>query len=542
MAVRLLKAQGMEASEASTLAEARTLVAATHYDLVVAHLNLTDGTGAELAAELGRDQPETATILISGSTVENVAQDALVDGVDDYLRQPFSGEELSVSISRALRRRLERTGSGQAQQAAYGKEADPPQQRLAEEVFECLTRAGRFRDEETAEHVERVGRSCALIAEELGLSAHECRNLRVASAMHDIGKIGVADGVLRKPARLDATERTIIERHADIGHQILSGSTNPVLNLAATIARTHHERVDGEGYPRGLDAAHIPLAGRITAVADVFDALTHDRVYRDALTVGAALELMEEGDGSQFDAGILAAFRAVLPKIEQVRELYPDSIDPPVYAEAEVEDNPLRVLVVEDHAAVARGLSLILQREGMEIAGMAATLAEGERLIARRDADVLVLDTDLEGENGLQLIPAARARDMRVLLYTGGAGGEPGPPERVPDGVASKTGGPTELIRAIRDVAGGGSPTDSRVRPEAGPPSVPLLTPREREITTLLAQGQNGEDIATQLFLSHHTVRTHVRNAMNRAEAKTRPHLIALALEAGEITFADSTT
>ena len=517
-AVRLLTEQDMDASGASTLADARTLVAAKHYDLVVVHHTLADG--------LDRLQPDTATIVVGGGPP--------AEGADDQLPEPFSAEQLSVSATRALRRRLERATGGESSN-------EPEDNRLAEGVLDCLTRAGRFRDEETAEHVERVSRTCALIGGELGLPTDECGALRAASAMHDIGKIGVPEGVLRKSEKLTTEERSLIERHAETGYQIMSGSSDPVLDLAATIARTHHERPDGKGYPQGLAADEIPLAGRITAVADAFDSLTHKRSYRPALTEDAAIEVMREGDGTMFDSGVLAAFQVVLPQIDRVRALYPDppaTWAEPASADAEAGDRPLRVLVVEDHSAVAHGLVLLMRREGMEIAGMAGTLGEAERLIAQRDADVVVLDADLQGDSTLGLIPAARARGTRVLLYTGRATHAPGRAEEAPDGFASKVGSPAELLAAIRDVAAGGAPSDSRVQaPAPTPPSEPLLTPREREITALLALGHNGEEIAIELFLSKHTVRTHIRNAMTRAEAKTRAHLIALAVESGEITL-----
>ena len=538
MAVRLLRGQGIESAVASSLAAAQEMVAAAHYDLVLVHLHLADGPGTDLTAELGRSHPDTATIVVSGSTASGTAGEALASGVDDYLPQPFTAEELSVSVTRALRRRLERSSATQARES-HGNELHAAHSRLAEEVLDCLTRAGRFRDEETAEHVERVSRSCALIGLELGLSTEECAELRAASAMHDIGKIGVPDGVLGKPGKLNVEERDMIERHAEIGHRILSGSTDPVLHLAASIARTHHERIDGKGYPMGLSGDEIPLVGRITAVADVFDALTHSRVYRPALTLEAALDILDQGDGTQFDTRVLAALQAVLSQVLQISELYPDSGllagDP---SQQETEDSALRVLVVDDHAAVARGLALLLRRAGMEIAGMAQTLVEAQRLIAHRDADVVVLDRNLQGDDGLQLIPPAHARGARVLLYTGGGSQAAGPADEEPDGIASKAGGPAELLAAIRDVAAGRASSDSRVQMSGPAPGEAMLTPREREIVSLIAMGHTGEDIGVQLFLSHHTVRTHIRNAMERAQARTRPHLIAIALQAGEITFA----
>ncbi len=519
LAVRLLEQQGLVATAASGLAAARAALGVEAFDLVVSDLRLPDGAGAELTDHLRQHATETATILVDGEAAHNDAAAALADGVDDYLPRPFTGEQLAIAVTRALRRRAERI-------AARGK----TQTDLAEDVLDCLIRAGRFRDEETSEHVERVSRSCGLIARELGWSITDCGTLRVASSMHDIGKVGVPDAVLRKPGKLTVRERTSIERHAEIGHEILSGSGDGVLEMAATIAISHHERIDGKGYPKALAGDEIPLVGRITAVADVFDALTHDRVYRSAATAETALEIMEAGDGTQFDSEILAAFRKVLPEVEQVRELYPDmrwQEDPQANG-----DPPLRVLVIEDHGAVARGLELLLRREGMEVAGTAATLAEAEQLVEKRAADVAILDINLGDENGSELIPKARAHGIKVLLYTGGTVPALTNGDRA-DGVASKSGGPAELIKAVREVAAGRSHTDSRVLERT---HQVVLTPREREIIGFLAEGVSGEKIADQLFLSSHTVRTHIRNAMAKTNAKTRAHLVALATDNGEIT------
>jgi putative two-component system response regulator len=523
LATSLLERQGMASMSVASLAAARAALAEQAFDLVVSDLRLGDGAGAELTDHLRQEAPKTATILAGGEHADEVAAGALADGVDDYLAKPFSDEQLAIAVTRALRRRAERVASLEHRHAHIG-----------EAVLDCLVRAGRFRDEETSEHVERVSRSCGLIARTLGWSAADCATLRLASAMHDVGKVGVPDAVLRKPGKLTPEERGLIGRHAQIGHEILAGSGDPLLEMAADIAHAHHEHVDGTGYPRGLAADEIPLAGRITAVADVFDALTHDRVYRDALTVDAALEIVQAGEGTHFDSRIVAAFRAVLPQIEQVSVLYPDSERAVPQPEAdEVVEQPLRVLVIEDHGAVARGLALLLRQEGMEVAGTAATVADAERLIEKRAADVAILDVNLQGESGFGLIPKARARGMRVLLYTGGTPPVPLSTEDRPDGIASKSGGPVELINAVREVAAGRSPSDSRVVEGS---TEGLLSPREREIVGLLARGASGEEIAEQLFLSTHTVRTHVRNAMAKTNAHTRAHLVALATQGGEIT------
>src|SRR6478735_2759204 len=173
--------------------------------------------------------------------------------------------------------------------------------RAQAETIRKLADAAEFRAAETGHHTERMSRMCELIARRLGLDEERCRLLRDASPLHDIGKIAIPDEILLKRDRFTDQDRRTMQRHAEIGHRLLSGSSSEVLELAATIALVHHERWDGNGYPYGLADEAIPLEGRIASVADVFDALTTDRVYRLALPVEEALAMMREQRGSQFD-------------------------------------------------------------------------------------------------------------------------------------------------------------------------------------------------------------------------------------------------
>ena len=188
------------------------------------------------------------------------------------------------------------------------KEAQASLRRSHEETIRRLSRAAEFRDDETGAHIERMSHYCELIAARLGLEPELRERLRIASPMHDVGKIGVADAILLKPGPLDADQRAEMQRHPDIGYGILAGSGAELLDLAATIAWTHHEHFDGSGYPRGLAGEEIPLEGRIAAVADVFDALTSDRVYRAAFSCDEAFVIMRAERGSQFDPCVLDAF------------------------------------------------------------------------------------------------------------------------------------------------------------------------------------------------------------------------------------------
>jgi putative two-component system response regulator len=152
------------------------------------------------------------------------------------------------------------------------------------------------------------------LARRVGLDAGQCRLIERASPLHDVGKVAIPDSVLLKPGRLTPEERLVIETHAEIGHQLLEGSDSAVLQLAASIALTHHERYDGTGYPHGVAGEQIPIEGRIVAIADVFDALTSDRVYRPAMSVDKALSILREGRGTHFDAVLLDLFLTSLPE------------------------------------------------------------------------------------------------------------------------------------------------------------------------------------------------------------------------------------
>jgi PAS domain S-box-containing protein len=174
-----------------------------------------------------------------------------------------------------------------------------------EETVERLARAIDQHDSSTGKHVSRMADIAAFLGGGLGLDSSRVELLRAAAPMHDVGKIGTPDEILRKPGPLSPQERSVMELHAMIGHEILADSKSELLRLAATIALTHHERYDGHGYPRGLRGSSIPLEGRITAVADVFDALLSDRVYRPALPVAEAIALIRAGRGTQFDPEVV---------------------------------------------------------------------------------------------------------------------------------------------------------------------------------------------------------------------------------------------
>ena len=189
-----------------------------------------------------------------------------------------------------------------------------------------LARAGEFRDEETGYHLSRMARYSRLIANAIGLERDEAETIELAAPLHDIGKIGIPDGILLKPARLDEAEWCTMQRHPVIGHEILKGSASKYVRMGALIALGHHERYDGMGYPSGLDGDHIPLCARIVAVADVYDALTSVRPYKKAWKSADALDYLRAQRGKHFDARLVDAFIGVS---ESVLEVQRDMQDAP---------------------------------------------------------------------------------------------------------------------------------------------------------------------------------------------------------------------
>jgi putative two-component system response regulator len=313
--------------------EALRLLELEKFDLVLCDVNLRGTSGLELTRLILAEYPEIAVVMISGGDDPAIAQVATEYGAYGYMIKPFTASELRIATDNAIRRRaleienrrirrqLERTVTARTRElsdAVASLESSTDELRFARrQTIRLLTRALQYRDEETADHIERVSRYCSLIAARIGLDPD---SLRLASAMHDIGKIGVPDRILRKPGPLTPGERKHMERHAEIGHQILGNSGSHLLDLAASVARTHHERWDGAGYPRGLAGEAIPLEGRIAAVADVFDALTSDRVYRDALPSDEAVEIMTAQRGKQFDPAVLDAFLGALDEVLAIQQ------------------------------------------------------------------------------------------------------------------------------------------------------------------------------------------------------------------------------
>jgi putative two-component system response regulator len=192
--------------------------------------------------------------------------------------------------------------------------------RAHEETVQRLVSASLCRDEETGAHIRRTGALSEVLAKAAGWSAEEVENIRLAAPMHDVGKIGIPDAILRKPGKLTPEEFAIMKTHTMLGARMLAGSDSPMLKMAEQIALNHHERWDGGGYPNGLAGYAIPESARIMAIVDVYDALAHDRVYRPALPAEEVLATMQQGEGTHFDPLLLALFFSHLEEMDALGE------------------------------------------------------------------------------------------------------------------------------------------------------------------------------------------------------------------------------
>jgi response regulator RpfG family c-di-GMP phosphodiesterase len=309
---RLVEAAGHECDVAANADEARHLLETGRFAIVLCDIGLPGESGLDLLAELSGRSPDVATVMVTGQDSPATADAALELGAYGYVTKPFGTNSLRIDLANALHRRrleLERRDYEENLEMTVALRTEELR-RAYRETVNRLGRAIDYHDGTTGAHIDRVSSYAATIARELGLGSERAELIRFASPLHDAGKIGVPSHLLGKVGPLTPEERREVERHTEAGYQLLTGSGNELLELAATVARTHHERWDGGGYPHGLAGAEIPLEGRIVAVADVYDALTSDRPYRRAMTVAEAKDYIVGESGAAFDPAVVDAFLA----------------------------------------------------------------------------------------------------------------------------------------------------------------------------------------------------------------------------------------
>lgn len=339
--------QHFESTTDSTVAF--DLIQASQPDVVLLDINMPEVSGIDILKQIrGHEATRQLPVLILTANSEHATKVICLElGATDFLIKPVDAMELVPRVRNALQNK-----SYQDRLARHAAELERKVRERTEELelsrcqaVYCLARAAEMRDNDTGNHVIRVGRFAGVIAKNLGLSESYVREIELAAQLHDVGKIAIPDAILLKPGKLEPDEFEIIKTHVRHGrniiepcvgndasltrslgergeHRLSDGSS--LMRMAATIAQTHHEKYDGSGYPLGLAGEAIPIEGRITAVADVFDALSSERTYKRAFPREKCFEILREGRGKHFDPQVLDAFFAGSAEIVQIQVEFMD--------------------------------------------------------------------------------------------------------------------------------------------------------------------------------------------------------------------------
>lgn len=329
----MLKPQGYQVVLAVDGEDCLAKVEADPPDLILIDIMMPTLNGFEVIARLKSKKNLAYIPIVMVTALQDVSDrvKALEIGADDFLTKPVDRMELRARVSSLLkvksyndhmanyRQELEREVAKQTMELKNAGEAiAEAHSKLREASLETifrLARATEYKDEDTGNHIIRMSRISAFIAGRMGFNSTVVERILYASPMHDIGKIGIPDRILTKSGSLDEEEWALMRQHTVFGGQILENSKIGFLRLGEVIALTHHEKWDGSGYPKGLKGKEIPLASRIVAIADVFDALMSKRPYKQPLPIEETIEIIKAGEGKHFDPEVLRVFMAALPEI-----------------------------------------------------------------------------------------------------------------------------------------------------------------------------------------------------------------------------------
>ncbi|SEI41765.1 putative two-component system response regulator [Allopseudospirillum japonicum] len=304
----------------------------TSIDLILLDIRMPHLSGIQVLEQLSAHYEQDPgamppVIVLTAQTDEQTRQQALSAGARDFLTKPFAHWEVELRIRNHLNARAHynqnRLYSQHLESLVTERTHEVKETQL--EIVRRLARAGEYRDNETGMHVIRMSKMCQQLAKLAQCDDDFCEMILFASPLHDLGKIGIPDAILLKPGRLTEDEFKIMRQHAQIGHDILKDHPAPLLQMAARIAITHHEKWDGSGYPHQLAGEDIPLEGRISAICDVFDALMSERPYKKAWPEAKAVQLLKDEAGRHFDPHLVALFLDHLESMQQIRAQYADT-------------------------------------------------------------------------------------------------------------------------------------------------------------------------------------------------------------------------
>ena len=295
-------------------------------DLILLDINMPKMDGYQVMKQFHKEFPDDfpAVLILTAQNIHSFKKQAFDCGARDYVTKPFNAEELLARVdsllSVELANRYMRSQNEILEQKVRERTQEIHDTRL--QVVRRLGLAAEYRDNETGLHIIRMSKFAEVLGNAVGMPEDQCDLLLNAAPMHDIGKIGIPDHILLKPGKLDPEERIIMETHAQIGANILSGDDSELLKMAHDIALTHHEKWNGSGYPNKLKGEDIPITGRITALADVFDALTSARPYKKAWPIEDAIEFIQKQSGEHFEPLLVKLFLENMDEILQIREQY----------------------------------------------------------------------------------------------------------------------------------------------------------------------------------------------------------------------------
>lgn len=297
-------------------------------DLIIVDFNMPPPDGIAFISSIRRTLPldHLPVVMCTSEKDRKVRHRALDAGASDFLNKPIDEIEILARVRNLLTVRASRLlieGETRLLDAEV-RSATAKLRAREKATIECLVRAAEFRDNETGSHIIRMGLITAIICETMGYSPEDAESMRVSAQMHDIGKVSIPDAILLKEGPLTEQEFGVMQSHTTAGYEILRKVDSPLLQQAAQIALSHHERFDGTGYPNGSRGQAIPLSGRIVALADVFDALLSERPYKAAWTLDRAVDFIELGRERHFDPDVVEAFESQLSNIVLARQRYRD--------------------------------------------------------------------------------------------------------------------------------------------------------------------------------------------------------------------------
>ncbi|MBD3314843.1 MAG: HD domain-containing protein, partial [Chitinivibrionales bacterium] len=310
-------------------------------DAIIANMEMVERAGEDVTSLIQKKRG--AGVILLGEENDEVSVERLSEaGAADYVKKPVRIEELLVRVERLLRERELRAQRDRALHKLHEVRIE-----LRDAYLDSINRlvlASEYRDDNTGDHIVRMGRSSALLAEKLGMSKAYVRMLRYAAPMHDVGKMGIPDRILLKPRRLTLSEQETMKSHTLIGARLLAHSKSDIIQLGQHIALTHHENWDGSGYPCGIEGERIPITGRIVRLVDVFDALMSSRPYKDAYPLDVALKIMAKGRGTCFDPEITDVFLENVEALVRIKaEAAVEQHTPPrtfAFSQRDHDENP----------------------------------------------------------------------------------------------------------------------------------------------------------------------------------------------------------